>query len=257
MIDAYERLNRILGQYPRLAVAVSGGVDSLTLAYCAARQVPDFQCIHAVSPAVPPEATERVRHYATINNWCAKFVNSGEFEDADYRANPHNRCYFCKTNLYATMADVFEGTIASGANTDDLSDYRPGLKAAAEHSVVHPFIEADISKPELREIARKFGLADIADLPAQPCLASRVETGIAITREDLSFVHRVEKKLRDYAKSANIRCRILQAGVKIETDQNLPPEAREIVKEMCKAEHRELVGIAPYSRGSAFIVPEH
>lgn len=256
MTEPASKLKQVLCHYERLAVAVSGGVDSLTLAYCAARWVPDFLCIHAISPAVPEEASVRVKRYAAKNNWPIKIVSSGEFDDEDYRANPHNRCYFCKTNLYATMTRAFDGPIASGTNTDDLGDYRPGLVAADEHQVVHPFVEAGIGKAELREIARGFGLADIADLPAQPCLASRIETGIKISREDLSFIHQVETKLRPYVQRANLRCRILHAGVRIETDQTLPQEAEAIARQMCASHSRTLLGIGPYARGSAFIVPE-
>jgi uncharacterized protein len=250
------RLRAALKRHDRLAVAVSGGVDSLTLAYCASKWVPDFLCIHAISPAVPAEATQRVEQYAAANRWPIRIVRSGEFDDPAYRDNPHNRCYFCKTNLYSTMSRVFDGAIASGTNTDDLGDYRPGLKAAAEHQVVHPFIEAGISKADLREIARGFDLHDIADLPSQPCLASRIETGIRISQEDLDFIYRVEIGLRRYAPRANLRCRILPAGVRIETDHDLPDEAQTLARQMCLAENRSLIGIGAYSRGSAFIVPE-
>jgi uncharacterized protein len=251
-----DRLRAVLSRHDRLAVAVSGGVDSLTLAYCAAKWVPDYLCIHAISPAVPAEATQRVERYAAANRWPIRIVRSGEFDDPAYRANPHDRCYFCKTNLYSTMSRVFDGAIASGTNTDDLGDYRPGLKAATEHQVVHPFVEAGISKEDLREIARGFGLHDIADLPAQPCLASRIETGIRVSQADLEFIHRVEIRLRRYAPRANLRCRILAAGVRIETDHELPGEAQAVARQMCLAENRSLVGIGAYSRGSAFIVPE-
>lgn len=250
------RLRAALSRHDRLAVAVSGGVDSLTLAYCASKWVPDFLCIHAISPAVPAEATQRVEQYAAANGWPIKIVRSGEFDDPAYRANPHNRCYFCKTNLYSTMSKVFDGAIASGTNSDDLGDYRPGLQAAAEHQVVHPFVEAGISKQDLRKIARGFDLQDIADLPAQPCLASRVETGIRISREDLGFIHRVESSLRSYAPQANLRCRILPAGVRIETDLELPDEALDQARQLCLQENRSLIGIGAYARGSAFIVPE-
>ena len=185
MNDPANRLRDVLGGYGRLAVAVSGGVDSLTLAFCAARWVPDILAIHAVSPAVPAEATERVRRYAETNGWPLKVVSSGEFKDPNYRANPHNRCYFCKSNLYTTMTELFDGPVASGTNTDDLGDYRPGLVAAKENAVVHPFVEAGIGKDDLRAIARLFDLQDIAELPAQPCLSSRVESGIRLEAADL------------------------------------------------------------------------
>ena len=255
MSDPTLRLRKVLGSYDRLAVAVSGGVDSLTLAFCAAKWVPDFLAIHAVSPAVPEEATERVRSYAKENAWTLQVVSSGEFSDPQYRANPHNRCYFCKTNLYGTMTKLFDGPVASGTNTDDLGDYRPGLVAADEHRVVHPFVEANVSKSDLREIARGFGLQDIADLPAQPCLSSRVETGIRITGEDLRFIHRMETALRPFVPAANLRCRISVQGVRIESDLELPAEARELAEDLCAAESRTLAGLTGYARGSAFIVP--
>lgn len=255
MSDPAKRLQEELSRYDRLAVAVSGGVDSLTLAFCAAKWVPEFLAIHAISPAVPPEATERVRAYAEENDWPLKVVESGEFADPQYRANPHNRCYFCKTNLYSTMTQLFDGPVASGTNTDDLGDYRPGLIAAQEHQVVHPFVEAGISKTDLREIARRFGLQDIAELPAQPCLSSRVETGIRITGEDLRFIHKMETALRPFAPAANLRCRISAQGVRIESDLDLPDEARSLAEELCASESRTLAEVSGYQRGSAFLLP--
>ena len=127
--------------------------------------------------------------------WRLTEVDAGEFADPAYRANPVNRCYFCKTNLYDRIAHVTEGPIASGANLDDLGDYRPGLIAAAEHRVRHPFVEAGMDKAAVRALARDFDLADISELPAQPCLSSRVETGIAISASDLAFVARMERAL--------------------------------------------------------------
>ena len=256
MNDPANRLRDVLGGYGRLAVAVSGGVDSLTLAFCAARWVPDILAIHAVSPAVPAEATERVRRYAETNGCPLKVVSSGEFKDPNYRANPHNRCYFCKSNLYTTMTELFDGPVASGTNTDDLGDYRPGLVAAQENAVVHPFVEAGIGKDDLRAIARLFDLQDIAELPAQPCLSSRVETGIRITGDDLRFIHQVETALRPFVPLANLRCRITAQGVRIESDLDLPPEARTLAEDLCSAGNRTLAGLAGYARGSAFLVPD-
>ena len=86
---------------------------------------------HAVSPAVPATSTELVRAYAPREGWRLTVLDAGEFDDPDYRANPVNRCYFCKTNLYARIRKATADTIASGTNRDDLSDFRPGLKAAA------------------------------------------------------------------------------------------------------------------------------
>ena len=121
-------LETILADLPGLAIAVSGGVDSMTLAHAAHRAgPPGLLVVHALSPAVPAEATARVRDHATRFGWRLTEVDAGEFADPEYRANPVNRCYFCKTNLYDRIAHVTEGPIASGANLDDLGDYRPGL----------------------------------------------------------------------------------------------------------------------------------
>ena len=99
---------------------------------------------HATSPAVPLSATSRVRRYAELHGWNLLVAGTGEFSDARYRNNPVDRCYFCKSNLYDRIRSMIQGTIASGANTDDLADYRPGLTAAAERAIVHPLVDAGI-----------------------------------------------------------------------------------------------------------------
>src|SRR5580704_878767 len=124
--------------------------------------------VHAISPAVPAESTARVRDHAVGNGWALSLVDAGEFSDPSYRANPVDRCYFCKSSLYRRIAEQCEGVIFSGTNTDDLGDYRPGLKAAAERGVRHPFVEAGIAKADIRALARTLGLGDLAELAASP-----------------------------------------------------------------------------------------
>ncbi len=181
---------------------------------------------------------------------------SGEFEDGRYRANPVDRCYFCKTNLYDRIRALTDGIIASGANTDDLGDYRPGLKAAAERGIVHPFVEAAISKAEVRALARHHGLDDLAELPAQPCLASRIETGIAISADDLAFVNEVETALAPLLpRQAALRCRVTREGIVIEADADhaATPMLKMQAMVLCAEAGRLFAGVRAYERGSAFI----
>lgn len=253
---AEQSLVAAIDRHRALAVAVSGGVDSMTLAYVAHRfSRAQVSIVHAVSPAVPAQATQRVRDYAAREGWDLKVVGAGEFDDPRYRANPVNRCYFCKTNLYDRIQGLTEHAIASGANLDDLGDYRPGLKAAAEHAVVHPFVEAKIDKAHVRLIARHHGLDDLAELPAQPCLSSRVETGIAIDASDLAFIEQAESRLAGILPpGATIRCRITHQGVVIELgDETSTQAARAIAVALCAQAGRKLVGLRNYRRGSAFI----
>lgn len=254
------RLAAILRGQDRLALAVSGGVDSVTLAHAITRlagQVP--QVFHAVSPAVPAEATARVRRHAAAHGWRLTVIEAGEFADPDYLRNPVNRCYFCKSNLYARIAQATGDRIASGANLDDLGDYRPGLTAAAERQVIHPFVQAAMGKAEVRRMAADFGLRDVADLPAQPCLASRIETGLTVRAEDLGFVAKVEAALTALAGPGDHRCRITGQGVRIEIAPQLignPALLQRLqvtVDKLCAAARRDLVGIEPYRRGSAFL----
>jgi len=149
-----QALEAVLGLHKHAAIAVSGGVDSMTLAVVAGRmRGSDTAIYHATSPAVPAEATARVRHFAQRENWQLTVLDAGEFDDPDYRANPANRCYYCKSNLYQAIAAHTDAQLLSGTNLDDLGDWRPGLKSAEEQNVRHPFVEAEIDKAGIRRIA--------------------------------------------------------------------------------------------------------
>jgi uncharacterized protein len=255
--DAESRLIAALNRYPELVIAVSGGVDSMTLAYVAHRfSSGKVGMLHAVSPAVPAHATARVRAHAERHGWALTVADAGEFEDPRYRANPVDRCYFCKSNLYDRIRSVTQGTVASGTNLDDLGDYRPGLKAASQRGVVHPFVEAEINKAAVREIARLHGLDDLAELPAQPCLSSRVETGIAIDADDLGFIDTVERAVADVIPDEpNIRCRITHSGVALELGEAGAgrDDIGRLVEALCHRTGRVFTGVRPYRRGAAFL----
>lgn len=264
MNTALARLRATLLRHESLAVAISGGVDSTTLAAVAHEELGrKALMVHAMSPAVAPEATARVERYALQFGWKLKLVDAGEFDDEQYRLNPVDRCYYCKSNLYRRVRHVWQGSVASGANMDDLGDYRPGLLAAKESAVVHPLIDAGIDKAMVRVIARYFGLEEVAELPAQPCLSSRIETGISIDADDLSFVHKVEKQLIGILGSGDVRCRITAYGVRVEVDDCLQrtdagnwTRAQAEVASLIEESGRTLAGFSPYQRGSAFLVNE-
>ena len=262
--ESLATLRKILARYDSLAVAISGGVDSMTLSAVAFDVLRDrVLMVHAVSPAVPQEATLRVKHHAESAGWRLQVIDAGEFSDHEYRNNPVNRCYFCKSNLYSRVREVWRGSVASGANLDDLGDYRPGLLAAREKQVVHPLIEAGIDKATVRKIARSLGLSGISALPAQPCLSSRIETGIAIDASDLMFVHKVESVIRHRLGDGDIRCRITAQGVRIEIEPALREKhkskwasVRNEVTALIADNNRVLAGIGDYMRGSAFLQQE-
>ncbi|MEQ8235033.1 MAG: adenine nucleotide alpha hydrolase [Gammaproteobacteria bacterium] len=214
------RLSTVLAQCAPAAVAVSGGVDSMTLAHYAHSELDAAVTMyHAVSPAVPAAATARVRRHAATYGWRLEIVGAGEFDDPDYRANPVDRCFYCKTNLYAALARATDAQLLAGTNTDDLGDYRPGLRAAASAGVRHPFVEAGIDKAAVRALARRRALTDLADLPASPCLSSRVETGIRIDPAALAFVDAAEQLVRETLATHTVRCRLRRSGIVIELDQ--------------------------------------
>jgi uncharacterized protein len=240
-----------------LAVAVSGGVDSLTLAAFAHRHgATPVTMFHAVSPAVPRAATERVQGLARGEGIGLVLLDAGEFTDPRYLVNPVNRCYFCKTRLYGAIRALTASTIVCGTNLDDRFDYRPGLTAAAEHGVRHPFVEAEMTKADVRALARWLGLADIADLPAGPCLASRVRTGIAVDPADLAFVEAAEHRLaRLAAPGATVRCRITALGVVVEAEPGVaaPEELARVAHALCRSHGRHFAGVQPYRRGGMFV----
>ncbi len=260
---ARARLEAVLEGCAPLAVAVSGGVDSLTLAWIAHRRLGARAAMfHAVSPAVPPEATARTEALARAEGWSLSVFDAGEFADPAYRDNPVNRCFFCKRSLYGAIAARTRWQIVSGTNRDDLGEYRPGLDAAAAAGVRHPYVEAGIDKPTLRAIAAAAGLGAIAALPAAPCLASRIETGLRVEPKLLRVIHAAERLLADAIAPGAVRCRLRAGAVVIELDEptlaGLDADARAAWQArlgplLAGAGLALPVRFAPYRVGSAFL----
>ncbi|MBE2203119.1 MAG: ATP-dependent sacrificial sulfur transferase LarE [Chthoniobacterales bacterium] len=183
-----------------LLIAYSGGVDSTCLLALAVRAVGD-KALGAIadSPSLPRAALRQALAVAAQIGARVEVVRTMEFENEDYLANPPNRCYFCKAELFTCLEGVARNrgfaAIAYGENADDLSDLRPGSRAAAEFHVIAPLKAAGMTKADVREISRHLGLPT-HDAPAQPCLSSRIPHGTRVTTDALALIERGEKFVR-------------------------------------------------------------
>jgi uncharacterized protein len=181
-----------------VVVAFSGGVDSSVVAALAYRALGDKAlAVTAASPSVATGELDGAKRVAAHIGIAHEIVSTDELARPGYRANGPDRCYFCKTELYDVLAELAArrgyNALLSGANKDDQGDWRPGLRAAAEHGVVHPL--QDTTKQEVRELARAFGLPS-ANKPASPCLASRIPYGTAVDPATLALIDRAEQAVR-------------------------------------------------------------
>jgi uncharacterized protein len=188
----YDRL-RSLG---RLMVAYSGGTDSAYLAY-AAHQVlgEEMLAVIADSPSLARADLQAAVDFAADHCIPLRIVQTNELEDAAYVRNDGNRCFHCKDELFNVMSTMTEfSNVAYGMNLDDIGDFRPGQKAAAQHNILAPLAEAGLTKSEIRLLARQSGLA-VWDRPASACLSSRIAYGLPVTRETLDRIEKGEALL--------------------------------------------------------------
>jgi uncharacterized protein len=223
-------------------VAFSGGVDSSFVLAVAAEVMRDHVvALMTVSASTPPEDAQQAVTLAQALNVQLLTIPHDELAIPQYAANPVNRCYFCKNSLYEICRREAErlglGTIADGVNTDDLKDYRPGLQAAAEYKVVHPLVEAQFSKEDIRQGSKLLGLPTWRK-PASPCLSSRVPYGTPITATMLSQIAQGESVLRAFGLS-ELRVRHHGRSVRIEITREeiarvASPAALRVIREEMK-----------------------
>ena len=200
-----EKLLGVFAPWPGVAVAFSGGVDSTVVAKAAQLALGNKAiAVTADSASVPRSEIADAKRLAAIIGIRHEIVRTAEFENPDYLKNAGDRCYFCKSELYTRIEQLLPSlgvpVMLSGANLDDLGDYRPGLTAAAEHAVRHPLQEAGFTKADVRALAKYWDLP-VWDKPASPCLSSRLAPGLAVTPERTARVEAAEA----YLKSRGLR----------------------------------------------------
>jgi len=194
------RLHELLRQHSPLVIAYSGGVDSAFLLAEARRELGDRMLgVIADSPSLPRQSLAEAVALARAIGAPIEVVKTQELENPDYAANPPNRCYFCKAELFQTLDALARSrgysAIAYGENADDMQHERPGRVAAAEFHVLAPLRDAGLTKAEIRKLSRDIGLPT-ADAPAQPCLSSRIPWGTPVTTDALAMVERAEEHIR-------------------------------------------------------------
>ena len=200
-LNKLDQLRELLRSYGSCLVAYSGGVDSAFLAYVACDVLKE-RALAAIadSPSLPRREFEEALELARKFGFPVRVVRTREFENASYLANPDNRCYFCKHELFTELAPLAKAerlaVIAYGENASDIGDYRPGAQAAAQFQVRAPLKEAGLTKADIRAFSAELGLPT-ADKPQMACLSSRVPYGEAVTPQKLKMIEQAENVLRD------------------------------------------------------------
>ena len=222
------RLESELSGLNSVVTAFSGGVDSTLVAVVADKVLkPKALAVTAVSPALSERELSEAKLTASEFHLDHRIVRTNEMDQPGYTENSPQRCYFCKNELYSQLHTLArdEGYqwIVNGANKDDLGDYRPGLKAASEHQVSSPLVDAGFTKADVRALANYLGIS-VWDKPAQPCLSSRVPYGIPVNVTTLKMIERAEDFLKDLGLN-QVRARHHDRVCRIE----VVPEEMEII----------------------------
>ena len=199
--NGYDALATILRDCESVCIGYSGGVDSVFLAVAAVRTLgaDHVLAVTGRSPAYPDVQRDVAIECAHRFGVPHLEIDTDELSDPNYASNPHNRCYFCKTELWGQLTEVARArglrTVVDGSNADDMNDHRPGMQAAREHGVRSPLLEAGLTKEAIRSLSHWLGLPTW-DQPSAPCLSSRLPYGLAVTPERLRAVERAEQNVR-------------------------------------------------------------
>ena len=221
-----KKIKSLILEMDSALVAFSGGVDS-TLVLALAHDVLGEKAlaVTAQSASMPDREMKACHQLAKEIGVKHLVVKTEEMSNPNYRANPANRCYHCKTELYSSLKKVAQQenilNILNGTNTDDLGDYRPGLDSAREQGVRSPLVEAEFNKQEVRELSRKMELS-VWDKPAMACLSSRIPYGQPVTPEKLAMIEQAEDLLLSLGFT-QVRVRHLGTLARIELDKNEIP----------------------------------
>jgi len=224
LAERYRFLDERLRGLGSVLVALSGGVDSAVLRAAAARALPGrVRAVTARSPAVPGEEVADAVALACAAGVPHEVVDTRELEDPAYRANRGDRCYFCRREMYGAFGPLAAraglAAVADGLNADDDVGDRPGVRAARERGVLHPLRDAGLGKAAVRRLALGFGLP-VHDKPAQPCLASRLPAGVAVTARRLARVHAAERAVRALGfRVVRVRCEERHARIEVGADE--------------------------------------
>jgi uncharacterized protein len=223
LASKHRKLIDMLQKLDSLIVAFSGGVDSALLLK-ASYSVLDKRvlAVTADSSSVPRREIQEARRIANQIGARHVILETQEIDDVNYTSNPVNRCYFCKSELYSKLFEIAAreriSTIANGTNLDDLGDYRPGLQAANEYHVISPLKEAQLTKQDVRDLAKQLDL-EIWDKPASPCLASRIPYGSRVSPRKLAIIEEAELFLRNI-NVRDLRVRHFGKKARIETHKD-------------------------------------
>ena len=243
-------------QFQGSITAFSGGIDSALVLFLSRKFLGKSNAIGVISKSESLKGTdyELALDFAKKNDIVLETVYTNELADSNYNANPSNRCYFCKTHLYTTLETTKKKypkfTVLNGTNKDDASDYRPGLQAASENEVRSPLAELGITKNEVREMAKEFGIP-FWDKPASPCLSSRIPYGSEVTKTKLQQIENAETilnesgfnqvRVRHFGKMCKIEVPVIQLEELIGCFNEISSKIKKLGFSECQIDNEGLV----------------